>query len=140
MPGQSAMKLDTEHEVMNEWMQIHQCITDRKSKFSVTIGRIEHIDDIKHMLKRLNKDKQYAKATHSMYAARIVDGSSIIERKNDDGETGAGMVILRILRKKNVVNCIAIVTRWYGGIKLQGDRFKHIQDATMLGLDECQLE
>jgi hypothetical protein len=28
------------------------------------------------------------------------------------------------------------VTRWFGGIKLEGDRFKHIQNSTIFVLEE----
>jgi putative IMPACT (imprinted ancient) family translation regulator len=65
----------------------------------------------------------------------VVDGQ-VVERKSDDGETGAGMVILRQLRKANMVNVIVVVTRWFGGTMLYADRFKHIQDATQIVLEE----
>ena len=53
----------------------------------------------------------------------------------DDGETGAGMVILRVMQTYDVTNCIVVVTRWFGGVKLMGDRFKHLQNATRHALD-----
>ena len=58
------------------------------------------------------------------------------EVKTDDGETGAGGVILRILKKQNWVNVIVVVTRWYGGKHLGPDRFKHVQDATIYWCDK----
>jgi putative IMPACT (imprinted ancient) family translation regulator len=43
---------------------------------------------------------------------------------------------LRILKKRDFVNIVVVITRWFGGIKLEGDRFKHIQDGTIFILDE----
>lgn len=105
-------------------------IEDRGSRYSVAIGRVQNRADIKHFLKTLKADKKYAKADHNSWAARLSHDGAIYETKSDDGETGAGIVILRILQKENVSNCIVVVTRWFGGVKLMGDRFKHLQDAT----------
>jgi putative IMPACT (imprinted ancient) family translation regulator len=105
-------------------------ITDRGSKYSVSIGRVTNREEAKEFLKTLKQRKKYARATHNTYAVRIANNEAIFESKNDDGEVGAGMVILRIMQKENVVNCIICVTRWFGGVKLMGDRFKHVQDAT----------
>ena len=110
-------------------------IEDRGSKYSVSIGRVENKEDIKTFLKTLKQNKKYAKATHNSWAVRITYDGTIYESKADDGETGAGMVILRTLQKANVTNCIVCVTRWFGGVKLMGDRFKHIQDASNYALD-----
>ncbi len=113
-------------------------IEDRGSKYSVSIGRVTGKDDIKTFLKTLKTNKKYAKATHNSWATRISHDGAIYEAKNDDGEAGAGMVILRIMQKENVTNCIICVTRWFGGIKLMGDRFKHVQDATKYAIEKLQ--
>ncbi len=64
----------------------------------------------------------------------------IFEAKRDDGELGAGLVILRVMQRQNVCNGIICVTRWFGGIKLMGDRFKHIQDAATLAASNLDSE
>lgn len=106
-------------------------ITDRRSVYSVSLGYVESKEGIKKFLKKTKKLKNHHKATHHTWAVRIARDGAIYESKNDGGETGAGQVILRILQKKNMVNTIVCVTRWYGGIKLEADRFKHVQDATL---------
>ncbi len=106
-------------------------ITDRRSVYSVSLGYVESRENIKKFLKKTKKLKNHHKATHHTWAVRIARDGAIYESKNDGGETGAGQVILRILQKKNMVNTIVCVTRWYGGIKLEADRFKHVQDATL---------
>lgn len=113
-------------------------IEDRGSKYSVSYGSVTGKDDITTFLKTLKSKKKYAKATHNSWAVRITHQGAIYESKNDDGETGAGMVILRIMQKENITDCIICVTRWFGGIKLQGDRFRHVQDATKYAIDHLE--
>ena len=105
-------------------------IEDRGSRYSASIGHVAGKEDINAFLKQLKSKKQYQKADHNSWAARLSHEGVIYETKNDDGETGAGMVILRLLQAADVTNCIVVVTRWFGGTKLMGDRFKHLQDAT----------
>ncbi len=112
-----------------------QVIEDRGSRYSVSIGRVENREDIKSFLKTLKKKKKYQKATHNTWAARVSHEGAIFETKNDDGETGAGMVILRVMQKENISNTVICVTRWFGGTKLMGDRFKHVQDATKYAIE-----
>lgn len=105
-------------------------IEDRGSKYSVSYGFVTGKEAIKEFLKTLKSNKKYAKATHNTWAVRITRAGTVYESKNDDGETGAGMVILRIMQKEDITDCIICVTRWFGGVKLMGDRFKHVQNAT----------
>ena len=42
---------------------------------------------------------------------------------------GTGMVILRMLEREGLRNHIVLVTRWFGGKQLGGDRFRHVQEA-----------
>ena len=57
-----------------------------------------------------------ASATHNCWAYRI--GQQY--RFNDDGEPGgtAGRPILQAIDARQMDNTVAVVTRWYGGIKL----------------------
>lgn len=113
-------------------------ISDRGSQYSVSYGRVTNKAEIKTFLKTLKQNKKYAKATHNSWAVRISHNGAIFESKSDDGETGAGMVILRVMQKQNISNCIICVTRWFGGVKLMGDRFKHVQDATTFASEHLQ--
>ena len=62
---------------------------------------------------------EHSKATHHCYAYRI-DPNSIIEFTQDDGEPSgtAGAPIMNALRSANLINCILISVRYYGGTKL----------------------
>jgi len=120
------------------FMLFEYIISDRGSRYSVSIGFVTGREDIKNFLSKLKTPKKYARADHHSWAARLSHDGTIYETKSDDGETGAGMVILRIMQKRNVTNCIISVTRWFGGIKLEGDRFKHVQDATVYAIDHLE--
>lgn len=134
--NQLSIALSDEIAAKHDWLQLEQIIEDRGSRYSVTTARVCNKDELKQFLVKLKSKKKYAKATHNSYAARMRKGTQLAEIKNDDGETGAGMIILRILRKANLVNCAIVVTRWYGGTKLHADRFKHVQDASKLAIKQ----
>lgn len=55
--------------------------------------------------------------------------------KGDDGEAGAGNVILRMLDREGVEGRLVVVTRWFGGKHLGGDRFRHVQTCVRAWLD-----
>ena len=61
--------------------------------------------------------KKYSDATHNCYAIVCRDGQ---QKFFDDGEPQgtAGMPILQVLKKSNLSNVVAVVTRYFGGIKL----------------------
>ena len=83
-------------------------------------------------VKALKRNKKYAKATHNTWAVLLPDGTPV---KNDDGEAGAGMVILRMLERAELIGEVVVVTRWFGGVKLGGDRFRRVQDCVRFYLD-----
>ncbi|WP_170769063.1 YigZ family protein [Ruegeria lacuscaerulensis] len=107
-------------------------LTDRGSKYAVSGAPVSSRTEVDTVLHALKADKSYAKATHNTWAAVLPTGAL----KADDGESGAGMVILRMMERADVQNHVVIVTRWYGGKKLGGDRFRRVQDATRTYLDQ----
>ncbi len=88
-------------------------------------------EEARAFVKELRRRKKFAKATHNTWAVLLPDGPL----KNDDGESGAGMVILRMLEREGLEGHIIVVTRWFGGVKLGGDRFRRVQDAVRVYLD-----
>lgn len=105
--------------------QLLGVISDRGSKYAVSGGPAGSRADVDDFLKTLKRDKKFARATHNTWAVILPDGTPL---KNDDGESGAGMVILRMLERDGVRGQLVVVTRWYGGKHLGGDRFRHVQD------------
>ncbi len=106
-------------------------ISDRGSKYTVSGAPCTSEAEAKELLKTLKKRKKFVKATHNTWGV-LIDAGPL---KSDDGETGAGNVILRMLEREGVRNHLIIVTRWYGGKHLGGDRFRHVQTAVRLYLD-----
>ncbi len=119
-----------------EFQNHEKIIIDRRSVYSVSIGTVKDRDQIKDFINKTKNIKNHNKATHHTWAVRIENNGVIYESKNDGGEIGAGKVILHILQKKDMINTIVCVTRWYGGIKLEADRFKHVQDATIFAIEQ----
>lgn len=64
------------------------------------------------------KRKKHYDATHNVYAYSLKDG--FIKRYSDDGEPQgtAGVPVLDVLNKNQVVNTVVVVTRYFGGIML----------------------
>ncbi len=86
----------------------------KKSKFITKLYRVSNIEEIKNIMDNL-KD-EYKDSTHICYAY-IVNN---IEKCFDDGEPNgtSGLPILNVLKKNNLSNILAVVIRYFGGIKL----------------------
>ncbi len=116
---------------MTSLVQMGVILTDRGSKYAVSGASVQSRDDVDAVLKELKADKSYAKATHNTWAAVLPTGAL----KADDGESGAAMVILRMMERAEMSDHVIVVTRWYGGKKLGGDRFRRVQDAVRAYLE-----
>ncbi len=131
---QTQLSFGDEHIPREDFLQLHYIIRDKGTKYSVSMGRVQNREEATSFLKKVKSNKKYLKATHNTFAVRISKDDSIFETKQDDGETGAGMVILREMRRANIMNAIIVVTRWYGGTKLGTDRFRHVKRAAELAI------
>lgn len=63
--------------------------------------------------------KQHADATHNCYAY-VIGADAAIQKASDDGEPGgtAGVPMLQMLLRRDMRYAVAVVTRYYGGVKL----------------------
>ena len=86
----------------------------KKSKFICKLYKIDNIVEIKNILETISKE--YNDATHICYAY-VIEG---VEKCSDNGEPSgtAGLPILNVLKKNNLNHILAIVIRYFGGIKL----------------------
>ena len=66
-----------------------------------------------------DKRTRYRDATHHCYAY-VIGRNAGIMRFSDDGEPSgtAGMPMMDVVRRRQVVNCCVVVTRYFGGILL----------------------
>lgn len=86
-----------------------------KSRFITYLQRVENEEEANEFIKDIKKE--HPKATHHCQAMLINES---IQGSNDDGEPSgtAGLPMLEILRKRNMELIVAVVVRYYGGIKL----------------------
>ena len=111
---------------------LEDLVRDRGSRYAAAAGVVDSRAGIGAFLAALRRRRKFDKATHHSWAALLSDGGPL---KNDDGEAGAGAVILKMLEREGVANRIVVVTRWYGGVHLGGDRFAHIVTCTRAFLE-----
>lgn len=85
-----------------------------KSKFITFVYKVTNEEEIKNILASLKEE--YFDATHICYSYIINN----IKRYNDDKEPKgtAGMPILNVLENNKLNNVLAVVIRYFGGIKL----------------------
>ncbi|TGZ73062.1 hypothetical protein CRM22_001729 [Opisthorchis felineus] len=109
-------------------------LVDRKSVFQAHCCRAKTIGEVSRFISTLLEDRKISTATHNILAWRILtrpDGvaSPVMHADcDDDGETHAGSRLLHLLTISGVENVAVMVSRWYGGIQLGPDRFKHINN------------
>lgn len=85
-----------------------------KSKFITKLYKVNNLEEVNNHLDELNKE--YKDATHICYAY-IIDN---YKKADDDLEPSgtAGLPILNVLEKNDLNYILAVVIRYFGGIKL----------------------
>lgn len=88
-----------------------------KSRFITYLYKIENEDEAKEKIAEIKK--KHKDANHNCSAYTIGDQHQI-QKASDDGEPSgtAGVPMLEALKKNDVHNTLAIVTRYFGGVKL----------------------
>ena len=91
-------------------------IREKGSRFLAVIGPAADETAAKARLAAL--ERELPDATHHCWAWRL--GSPPRERSSDAGEPAgtAGMPVLQVLRGAGLSDVMAVVVRWFGGIKL----------------------
>ncbi|MEE0024445.1 YigZ family protein [Methanobrevibacter sp.] len=89
-------------------------INVKKSQFICHLFPTKTKKESKEIILKVNE--QYSDATHNCTAYIVSDGEGF----DDDGEPGgtAGKPMINVLRKNDLHNVTAVVTRYFGGIKL----------------------
>ena len=107
-------------------------IRDRKSKFVAYVADCSSVARVHEVLTVLRSRPKIAAAAHpAIYAYTFVDPNGLVHSDcDDDGEDGASRKMMFLLEHLGAKNCVVVVTRWFGGILLGPDRFKHIAAVT----------
>ena len=89
----------------------------KKSRFICHIKRVTTEDEAREFINTIKKE--HYKATHNC-SAFILGERSEMKRSSDDGEPSgtAGVPMLGVLENHQLTNVCAVVTRYFGGIKL----------------------
>ncbi|KRL20482.1 YigZ family protein [Lentilactobacillus kisonensis] len=107
----------------------------KKSRFICNMQRIETEEQAKQLIQTISKANE--KANHNCFAYMLGDTDQI-QRESDNGEPSgtAGVPILEVLKKNELHNVIAVVTRYFGGIKLgAGGLIRAYSNATSTTID-----
>lgn len=107
----------------------------KKSRFLCTLKRLQTEEEAKEAIHALKKE--HYRANHNC-SAFILGKKAEVQRSSDDGEPSgtAGMPILEVLRKNQLVDVLAVVTRYFGGIKLgAGGLIRAYSNATSIALE-----
>lgn len=93
---------------------LESLIEIKKSKFITKIYKVYSIEEVNDILNKLREE--YEDSTHICYAYRIGN----VAKFSDDGEPGgtAGLPMMDTLIKKELDYTLAVVIRYFGGIKL----------------------
>ena len=114
-----------------------QCeINVKKSQFICSLFPTRTKKESKEIIQKLNE--QYSDATHNCTAYIVSDGEGF----DDDGEPGgtAGKPMINVLRKNELHNITAVVTRYFGGIKLgAGGLVRAYSKSVMEAIGEAEI-
>lgn len=89
----------------------------KKSRFICSLKRIESEEEAKEFIQMIKKE--HWKANHNC-SAFVLGEQNEIQRSSDDGEPSgtAGVPMLEVLKKNELMNVAVVVTRYFGGTKL----------------------
>lgn len=89
----------------------------KKSRFICSLCRIKNEDDAQNFIQQIQVANR--KANHNCFAYLVGDDDHI-QRESDNGEPSgtAGVPILQALQMEHLHDVCAVVTRYFGGIKL----------------------
>ncbi|GAA4553092.1 YigZ family protein [Pseudonocardia xishanensis] len=92
---------------------VHEIVIER-SRFRTTLTRVSDPDSAAAVIAAVRRE--FWDATHHCTAFRIGE----VQRSSDDGEPAgtAGVPMLEVLLRREVTDVVAVVTRWFGGVKL----------------------
>ncbi len=90
----------------------------KKSKFLGFCFVVHSESEVKENIATLKKE--YKDARHIVWAYRLQVAGVFKEKYTEDKEPAgsAGSAILFLLQKKEAMNCLVVVARYFGGVKL----------------------
>jgi uncharacterized YigZ family protein len=95
---------------------VHETEVNR-SRFICALGPAATEEEAQAFVARIRKE--HPAATHNCFAY-VVGADAAVQKASDDGEPGgtAGVPMLQMLMRREIRYTVAVVTRYYGGVKL----------------------
>ncbi|PRX98884.1 YigZ family protein [Allonocardiopsis opalescens] len=89
----------------------------RRSRFLCALRRVRTEEEARAFI--AERRRLHGTATHNC-TAYVLGADGGVQRSNDDGEPSgtAGMPMLEVLRRRELTEVAAVVTRYFGGVKL----------------------
>ncbi|NLC06696.1 MAG: YigZ family protein [Syntrophomonadaceae bacterium] len=115
-------------------------IIEKKSRFICMLNPVTDTNQVEKVI--ANVRKQYPGANHYCYAYRIRNDGNVIEKYSDDGEPNgtAGVPMLNVLKRQDIVNILAVVVRYFGGTLLgTGGLVRAYSGAVIQSLDQAEI-
>lgn len=112
-------------------------IVIEKSRFICSLKKVSNEEEAQEFIKAIKKE--FWDATHNC-SAYVVD--ELAQRSSDDGEPSgtAGIPMLEVLKKNGLIGTAAVVTRYFGGIKLGAGGLVRAYSGSVAGaIKECGL-
>ncbi|KAK3402231.1 hypothetical protein B0T20DRAFT_370431, partial [Sordaria brevicollis] len=122
------------------WSSSGAPLTSKDSRFLGHSTKITSPSQEKLLLSNLFKTHpNLESATHNAWAYRVRSptiSNRVIEKSFDDGESGAGEFMLKILREMDIDDSLVVMARWYGGTMLGPDRWRLMRSVVTSALNE----
>lgn len=115
---------------------VEASINVKKSNFIARIYPAKNKQEAKEIINEIST--KYADATHNCTAHIVSDSRGY----DDDGEPSgtAGKPMINVLEKNDLSNIVAIVTRYFGGVKLgAGGLVRAYSHAVLTALEEAEI-
>ncbi|RRO13136.1 YigZ family protein [Saccharopolyspora rhizosphaerae] len=89
----------------------------RKSRFLCSLARVTEESEAREFIQLQRKSHHDARHHCSAF---VLGDSGEIQKSSDDGEPAgtAGVPMLEVLRRNEITNTVAVVTRYFGGVLL----------------------
>ena len=126
----------TEYRTVKEFNSDEYIV--KRSRFIGYAKPVTTVDEANAFIAEI-KSKHWD-ATHNVYAYILREGG--VKRYSDDGEPQgtAGVPVLDVLEKENVVDVVVVVTRYFGGILLGGGGLvRAYSHSAKIGLDSAKI-
>lgn len=96
----------------------HSDLIEQRSRFIGLCFAVRNEKDFQEELQTMKVN--HREARHFTYAYRIQKDQQCFEKRSDDGEPHgvAGLPVLSLLQKQDIINTAVLVTRYFGGTKL----------------------